>query len=144
MDRYLYINSNESNTYFSDNHSYRFKVHLSLPLPLNGNWKIALLEFYATEDSSKPKPTTTGALYIYTDLCKESIVRGIEQPLLRRLKKNKRNSWEYMLDNPYYLPVKRKELREFEIYIKAADGSLASQLKDPLHLTLHLKQYPYL
>ncbi|MCG7875619.1 MAG: hypothetical protein JAZ03_06200 [Candidatus Thiodiazotropha taylori] len=143
MERYLYVRSDESNDYFSDNKAYRFKVHLSLPLFLNGNWKVALTEFCAVIDS-KSRPKTVDALYIYSDLCKESIVHGIEQPLLRRLNKNTSKSWDYMLETPYYLPVKKKEVREFEIYIKSGDGTFVSDLKEPLQLTLHLKQYPFL
>lgn len=143
MERYLYIKSDESNAYFSDNRVCRFKVHLSLPLYLNGNWKVALTEFYATRDP-KSQTKTTDALYIYTDLCKESIVHGVEQPLLRRLDRNKKSGWDYILDIPYYLTVKTKELREFEIYIKSEAGAFVSDLKEPLHLTLHLKQYPFL
>ena len=71
-------------------------------------------------------------------------MHGVEQPLLRRLDRNKAKRWDYMLDTPYYLPVKRKELREFEIYIKSEDGIFATELKEPLQLTLHLKQYPFL
>ena len=143
MERYLYIRSDESNAYFSDNEAYRFKVHLSLPLSLNGNWKVALTEFRAV-DQSKSRSKPADALYIYSDICKERIVHGIEQPLLRRLNMNKNKRWDYMLETPYYLPVKRKELREFEIYIKSGDGTFASDLKQPLQLTLHLKQYPFL
>ena len=143
MERYLYIRSDESNAYFSDNKVYRFKVHLSLPLSLNGNWRVALTEFRAVDDSrSKMKPVDD--LYIYSDICKESIVHGVEQPLLRQLTKNKPQMWDYLLETPYYLPVKKKELREFQIYIKAADGTFVSELKEPVHLTLHLKQYPFL
>lgn len=140
MERYIYIRSDESDAYFSDNKVYRFKVHLSLPLSLSGSWRVALTEFYA-QDKSKPKPKT--ALYIYADLCKESIVHGVEQPLLRRLEKNTTDGWDYAIDAPYYLPMKRKEVREFEIYIKRANGEYVSDLKEPVHLTLHLKQYPF-
>ena len=143
MERYLYIRSNESTAYFSDNKVYRFKVHLSLPHSLNGNWRVALTEFRAVEDS-KSKLKSVDFLYIYSDICKESIVHGVEQQLLRRLVKNKCKSWEYLLETPYYLPVKKKEFREFQIYIKAADDAFTSDLKEPLHLTLHLKQYPFL
>lgn len=142
MDKYLYIKSDESNAYFSDNEVYRFRIHLNKPLTLHGSWKVALTEFYAFDDT-KSKTNTTSALYVYSDLCKECIVHGEEQPLLRRLDKNKKNSWDYTLDSTYYLPVKRKEVREFQIYIKRGDGTYASDLKSPLHLTLHLKPYPF-
>ena len=71
MERYLYIRSNESNAYFSDNKPCRFKVHLSLPLSLNGNWKVALTEFNAMDDS-KSRTKTVDALYIYSDLVRKA------------------------------------------------------------------------
>jgi len=141
MDRYLYIKSNDSDSYFSDNQVYRFKVHLNVPLPLHGMWKVALTEFYA-EEKAKPK-SKTNSIYIYTDICKESIVHGKEQPLLRRLEKTTQTGWDYMLDTLYYLPIVKTEVREFQIFIKGEDGSFASDLKEPLHLTLHFKPYPF-
>ena len=105
-------------------------------------WKVALTEFYAS-NQVRCRKKETGALYIFTDLCKESIVHGVEQPLLRRLNMNATDAWDYSMDSPYYLPVKKREAREFEIYIKSVDDNFASNLQDPLHLTLHLKQYPF-
>ena len=142
MERYIYVKSNESDKYFSDNKVCRFKVHLSLPLTLDGKWKVALTEFYAS-NQVRSRKKETGALYIFTDLCKESIVHGVEQPLLRRLNMNATDAWDYSMDSPYYLPVKKREVREFEIYIKSEDDNFASNLQDPLNLTLHLKQYPF-
>lgn len=142
MERYVYIRSDESKAYFSDNQVYRFKVHLNSPLSLNGTWRVALTEFYASENSKLK--SADDVLYIYTDLCKESIVHGAEQPLLRRLEKNNERGWDYILDTPYYVPVKKTEAREFLIYIKSSSDTLATELKEPVYLTLHFKQYPFL
>lgn len=139
-DRYIYVDSEESDRYFSDNRVYKFKVHLNTPLSLQGQWKVSLVEFQATE---KQKSKAGEALYIYSDLCKESIVHGEEKALLRRLEKNKKAEWDYVLKQPFYLPVKKKEVREFEINIKCGDGSYPTYLHSPLHLTLHLKPYPF-
>lgn len=139
-DRYIHIKSDDSDSYFEDNEPYRFSVHLKLPLYLGGTWKVALVHFHASE---KVKSKASDGLYVYSDICKESIVFGEERPLLRRLEKNKKNEWDYILDNPFYLPVKEKELREFEIYIKGEDDTDASNLSRPVRLTLHLKQYPF-
>lgn len=46
---YIYIKSDESNAYFIDNTTYKFKVQLKLPLYMSGKWKVALVQFYATE-----------------------------------------------------------------------------------------------
>ena len=139
-EHFLYIQSDESNDYFSENNNYKFKVHLNIPLTLQGFWKVALLEFHVKLKSAL---ISKNALYVYSDLCKESIVHGEEKALLRRLDHNKRYGWDYVIDTPFYLPMKRKELREFEINIKHVDGSDPTYLNSPLNLTLHLKHYPF-
>ena len=141
MDRYIYIKSDESKSYFTDNQTYRFNIHLKLPLYLTGVWKVALVQFRAKE---KAKSKATEAIYIYSELCKERIVYGEERPLLRRLGKNKKVEWNYIFDNPFYVTVKRGEVREFEIYIKDENDIHASVLTRPAYLTLHLKPYPFL
>ena len=139
-DRYIYVQSDDSDSYFSDNSVYKFKVHLNAPLTLQGLWKVALVEFSAKE---KTKSKAGEALYVYTDLCKESIVHGEEETLLRRLEKSKKSLWNYVIQTPFYLPVRKKELREFEIFIRTVDGEYATYLDKPLNLTLHLKPYPF-
>lgn len=144
MDRYLYVRSDESDRYFSDNEVYKFKVHLHLPLTLKGFWKVGLLEFHAeTQPRSKPSQKRDQTLYVFTDLCEGSILSGSEQSLLRRLESNTKTGWHYVFENAFYLPVKKKELTEFEVIIKGTGGSIPSFLKSPLHLTLHLKPYPF-
>lgn len=101
---------------------------------------MAIKEFHASEDS-KSRTKTMNALYIYSDICGESIVKGEERPLLRRVEKNKKNGWGYTFDSPYYLPIRKKDLRQFQLYIQQEDGSSASNLKEPLYITLHLKPY---
>lgn len=144
MDRYVYIKSDDSNSYFSDNQVYKFKVNLPARMLLQGMWKVALMEFHVSENSKVRKIKHSDALYVYTDICMESLVHGERLPLLRRLEKNKKTSWEYRFDSPFYLPVKRKEFIDFEIHIKLADNTFPSDLISPLHMTLHFKQYPFL
>ncbi len=59
------------------------------------------------------------------------------------MEKNKKSEWDYTIQTPFYLPVKKKELREFEIWIKLENGEYPTYLHNPLNLTLHLKQYPF-
>ena len=64
MDRYLYVQSDESNAYFVDNSTTRFRVQLKFPLYLPGVWKVALVEFHATDRS---KATTKRMIvFIFT------------------------------------------------------------------------------
>lgn len=76
-DRYIYIQNNESNECFSENKTGHFKVQLKAPLYLDGSWKVALVNFHASE---KEKSKANYGLYIYSDICGESIVRGEASP----------------------------------------------------------------
>ena len=142
-DKFIYVKSDDSDEYFSDNTTFKFKVHLKLPLYLPGTWKVALVHFHATEKGTSRSKSDEG-LYIYSDLCKESIVYGEERPLLNRLEKSSKGKWDYLFDNPFYVPVKKSELWEFLVYIKREDGEDASELMKPVYLTLHLKPFPFL
>lgn len=142
MDKYLYVRSDDSNAVFDDNTSNRFRVQLHFPLYLPGLWKVALVEFHATDKNNSTLKTDEG-LYIYSDICQESIVYGEQRPLLRRLEKNSKGRWDYTLDPPFYVPVTKNEVREFEIYIKGELDSDHTHLVKPLHLTLHFKPYPF-
>ena len=42
----MYIKSNESDNYFSDNKASKFKLHLKTPLSFHGFWKVGLVEFH--------------------------------------------------------------------------------------------------
>ncbi|MEW8547552.1 MAG: hypothetical protein AB2693_28935 [Candidatus Thiodiazotropha sp.] len=145
MDRFLYIRSDDSKDYFPDNKPFLFKVHLITPLSFSGFWKVGLIEFHANEMKSKNRVSlnSSTAISVFSNICKENIVNGEEKPILRRLEKNNRNSWDYILDSPFYIPLKRQELLEFELYIKDDLGNFASFLDSPLHITLHFKQYPF-
>ena len=143
MDRYIYVRSDESNSFFEDNTTTRFRIQLDFPLYLPGVWKVALVEFHATEKANSNKEEDEG-LYIYADICKDTIVDGEERPLLRRLEKTSKGKWDYVLDSPFYVPMTRNELREFEVYIKGEKDEQVTHLVKPVRLTLHLKPYPFL
>ena len=143
MDRYIYVRSDESDVFIEDNRTTNFKVQLEYPLYLPGIWKVALVEFNATE-KSKSKLKADDGLYIYSDLCKESIVDGEERPLLRRLEKSTKSKWDYILSIPFYVNVAKNEVREFSIYIKGENNLSDIYLQNPVQLTLHLRRYPFL
>ena len=142
MDRYIYIKSNQSDDYFSENKVYKFKVHLNTPLNFDGFWKVALVELHAEQDK-KIKVKNTNTLIITTDICEESTVFKTECPILRCLWKNSSIGWDYQFDTPFYIPIRKKEIIEFEISISNDEGHFASFLKEPLYMTLHFKHYPF-
>ena len=87
--RYIYVKSDESNEYFSENQTGHIKVHLKVPLYLDDSLKVALVDFHASE---KTKSKANSGLYIYSDICGESIVKGVARPLQLRLEKKTRKA----------------------------------------------------
>lgn len=140
MDHYIFVSSSDSNHYFSDNTTSSFKVRLNRSIDLTGHWKVALIEFRAITNRKKGLEE----IDIYSDLCKETFVSGEERPVLRRLMTNTNEGWDYTLVNPFYLPVKKTDLREFKIYIRNSNNDESPKLAEPVHLTLHLQRYPFL
>lgn len=143
MEYFVYLNSNDSNALFPDNEVHKFKIHLKTPLILDGFWKIGLLEFDTRDSKRKSKTNSEQFLYLYSNICKDSIVKGEEKPLLRCLKKNVKDGWTYCFEHPIYLTVKRNLVTEMEFDIKDSNDEHASFLNEPVTLTLHLKQYPF-
>ena len=139
------MRSDESDNYFPTNQPYKFKVHLDTPLTLEGFWKVALIELNATIDSSKsrPKKDVSDRLIISSSLCKESILHGHEKPVLRAIWKTSNKGWHCVFETPIYLPLKKLEIREFDIYIYTDTDQPASFLKSPVTITLELKRIPF-
>lgn len=142
MDRYVYIESDDSDSYFKDNEHCKFKIHLKYPLMLPGTWKVGLVAFYTTINTRQKLNSST--LYLYCNFCKESLVQGELRKLLRNIPMTKQNKWQHSFQNVYYVPVSSEEILEMEFYIKTKDGQLASFLSNPVAIQLHFKPYPFL
>ena len=142
MDFYVYVRSDETDKYFPENKAYKFISRLNSPINLEGFWKVALVEFYAL-DNSRSRNSSSETLYIYSDICKESIINGSKKSVLRRVFKNDKSGWKNIFDSPFYLPVNKKYFQEFELQITTDYLTEAIFLKSPVHITLHFKQYPY-
>lgn len=135
----VYIKSDESNLLFPENKPWHFKIHLKTPLIFHGKWTVSLLEFQASANKSRTLYSQNQTLFIYSNICGESIVNGEKKTLLRRVVQTKSRKWDVIYDAPIYLPMSEKEIYEFEIYLKDVQGRSASFLQDPLLITLHFK-----
>ena len=137
MGYYVYIRNDESNHYFKDNTPCKFKVQFKLPLTFDGYWKVALSEIKFTTNQKNSEDT----LFIYSSICKESVINGGEHPILRQVNKNMKQSWQHIFDTPFYLPLKNSEIYDIDFDIKTTSGQLASFITSPLYLTLHFKKF---
>jgi hypothetical protein len=118
--------------HFDDNQPYAFSVHLPRPLTLNGHWTISLLE--TCLPSGKKKNTE---VFIYTNLCEDTIVGNKEVPLLRRVYLD--GSPNKIFTLPYEVPIRLGQVHDVQIYIKDATGQKASFLQGEVSVTLQLK-----
>ena len=125
----MIINSDQCQSLFPSNKAYHFRTHLKAPLSLQGTWKVALTEIYITESSPLPYKK----LYLYSNICGDSIVAGEYHPLLRRLINDHVGYWAEIYELPNYVPVKRSEITHIEFYIKDEAGNYASRLTNPSH-----------
>lgn len=141
MEHYLYAKSDDSLEYFADNKPYQFRVHLNTPLILKGFWKVSLVDFYAESSARGKNPDKF--LLVYSDICKESLLSGNLRPILRRFPFTNKNQWNYSFDSDVYVPVKKHHIYEIEFYIKTSSDELATQLTEPVVLTLHFRHYPF-
>lgn len=138
MSIYITMSSNKCLEYFPQNKSYTFKSHLSTPLLLEGTWKIALVEADIACTISK-----SDAIYLYSDICGESILDGEQRPLLRILPATSMGNWLTVVETPFYVPIKNKNIYDIDIYITTERNNLASFLDQPSTITLHLKSFPF-
>ena len=133
--------------------------HLKEPLSLQGTWKVALTEIYITESSPLPYKK----LYLYSNICGDSIVAGEYHPLLRRLINDHVGYWRLINDHvgywrlindhvgywaeiyelPNYVPVKRSEITDIEFYIKDEAVNYTSLLTNPVSITLYFRSFPF-
>lgn len=140
---YIMVDSDnaENLEYFPDNQPCRFKVRLVNPLNLTCTWKMALSDVFIADNS---KTTYTNHLYIFCSIAGDSILNGRQQQtLLRKLGYVKKGNWTHTYNLPYYVDVNRTHIFDIEFYITDKQFQLASFLKKPSSVTLHLRSYPY-
>jgi hypothetical protein len=70
-----------------------------------GTWRVALVEADIVCTTSR-----TDAIYPYSDIYGESIVKGERRPLLCRLSFTSVGNWMTVVDMPFYVPKKNNNI----------------------------------
>ena len=132
MEHYLFLSSKDSLNYHKSNHSADFTVELNHDLLLEGQWKIALLDF--TCDVKQSDHVT-----VCCDLCSPSWINDRYMPVLRTFYVT-----EGLLTTnfafPYYINTHSSTVKRVRLYMLSETDSLPSFTDEPLRCTLHLKQ----
>jgi hypothetical protein len=149
MSTYLTLRNYDSVVYYPDNNGYRFTVMLNQPLELNEHWEVGLCEITIL-DTSKTSPKRYNGhyeIYIYSNLGDTMYVGENQQQLLRRIlvKSKDQGAVHRVFFAPFYVPVLLRECREISIWLKLADGTFPSHLRDSsTSITLELKKQPFI
>lgn len=135
----MVLSSSDSTEIYTNNKSHDFRVHLSKPMILTGNWTVSLLEFSMPIGQSK---LATRELFIFASICGDTILSGNELPLLRRVYLTKDDNIIYQL--PFEVPLRVGQFQDIHIYIKDVNGNPASFLKQKVTVTLQLKKHIFI
>ena len=94
-------------------------------------WVVDLSDYYIEDSFRKP-------LDIISSWCESSFIGSEQLPLLRRIYR------KLPIRIPQYRRLTHKNTNHVHIDINDSFGNVASFLNKPVHLTLHLKRYPFL
>lgn len=141
MSFYMIVNSQQSASVFPDNKPFKFFTHLKSKLALNGVWKVALIDIKIPPNNHMFEQKD---VYLFSNMCGESIIDGVYKPLLRRVCLSSSESDLFYFRHTSYVSVIKNELFDIEFYITDEHGDRASFLTRPVTLTLHFKAYPFL
>jgi hypothetical protein len=131
---YIVVANSDSPTYFSDNKATRFRVKLSKPLVLDGDWYVGVCEIHVTDNAEN-----IGIVGFNSDISNGLIVNGIQSHLLRRFncKRNVHETFPIV----YYLPVDKLFIDTLKFYLTGPTGELASLGADvKIEVTLHFQK----
>lgn len=136
---YLYISSEQSDDYFTDNTSTRFRVRLPKKLNLTprGQWSIALLDVDMPKCLENYKTTY---ITINTNICEPSLVNTVLRSTLNRVYFNDVSKGRPVyFDNPRYVKITTDFLDVIDIYLTDSEGNIPSFKQGPVSCTLHLQ-----
>jgi hypothetical protein len=97
--------SNEANlNIYPENRPFKFRTYLQTPLVLKSKWKVVIIDINLSQGQQSQD------LYVYSDICGETIVDGSGQPLLKCICANTIAYTEFKHLN--YVSVTKSEIRD--------------------------------
>ena len=125
-DIYLSASSTDSLNYHPSNGPNRFTIELPEIITLKSGWSLAITDIYLQDSKSHP-------LYIYCDICEQSIHKGELKPILKVIYPDC-----VQFGNLHYVTVKNTSINRIEVYIKGGESGLEDILVKPVFMILHL------
>lgn len=135
---YIYLTSGGSQIFFSDNNASSFRIRLSRPIILYGEWEIALEQVSIPQLDKNYKPVY---IDICSSACQPSILNHAEKQVLNRIFLSEiGNSGCIRLLAPHYLRVNTNNLYVIDINLFDDKGEQPSFGEGEVYCTLHLRR----
>lgn len=132
MSQYCVFRSWDSPEYFPENQSHSFKILITTPLNKTGNCKIALSEFCSDTDLNGHE------LYIYCNVCSETIVGGSRKSLLRWIPSNR--EYAVKLQTLIYIPIIIRDINVIHFEVRDKYDKPALFLTSPVTLSVLISE----
>ena len=130
MDRefYVYGNSHDCFEIHPKNEAANFRIHLSKPIHLEGQWEVGLMQFQFDASTDKP-------YHVCCDLVCESYVGDHKLPILRRVRLK-----HIQFTNVLYVPLKIRDFQDICIYLVTWKNKEAHNIRGRTFCTLHFRR----
>ena len=137
MPHMLILSPLDSIKYHVNNTCTDFIVELIKPIYYNVKCEISLLDIDINSNDQIPRNTR---LFVYSDICVNSNVRGNLSPLLRSVRVKKGRTWQWVtLTTPVYITMNTCGIKRIRIYIRDSENNIPSYLSGELMCTLHIR-----
>lgn len=135
MDFFITLRSSDSKNFYPLNNTNRFILQLDEQIYLNGQWKVGLVDFAMSKALNAARE-----IYIFSDICGNSIVGGTRTRLLRRFFLKRRQN-DVVFSNPMYINVITHNFHSIQIDLKTREGlDIAFAPDTVITVVLHFKK----
>lgn len=132
--RVAYLSHNDSISIYEGNHPEDFIVDFNDHIELNSASTVELIEF-----KCKLSQKSYANVYIFSDICENSILNATSQPILRAIKLSGAKNISTSFSNPIQLKTAIGVMKSCRIYITNKDTSRLSFRLLEAEVTLRFK-----
>jgi hypothetical protein len=135
--RILDVSSDNCAGIYPGNLPHDFIIELPQVVNKFGKWEVSLSEIFFGDISIEE----SAFIYVYCDICQESIVEAHLRPLLRKihLSEDCNLTCSLKFNNLYSIPLVPNQLRRIRIYIRTEKDEKPSFLNKQVKCTLLIK-----
>ena len=131
----IFASSTDSLEYYPDNANDDFRLRLSEPLQLQGEWVVSLVEIYLPRLEHRLQ---VNLIDVCSPLCRDVTMGEGKEPVLRRVDAWQEDDAMLRFERALYVPVAHRTVSDIHIYLRDVNGGRVAFLKTPTYCTLDL------